>query len=954
MPNAFSFCLQQWNCRGANLKPVDIATQLERFSPLGLCINETKFYSLSSFHISGFATFRQDRAQDTGSLLYHGAGGGVAIIIRNGTAVIRENRHAYTGDKTSEWLSIDLIPQSRTVALRLATGYCPPNKTLDTRWLEKQFEDAARSRMPCIFAGDLNARSPLWGREPWNLSGFTVNRMITRLGLHVVRSPPTRIQINKGSMSTIDLWIVNDLALPLVVGDVKVGDRITSDHFSTFINCEMPEIGYIPPPPTTEETARLNIAKANKTEFRKALHALLDQIVVPEVGQPVPTLARYRQDIIDCIKQAIAAHVPVCPASKLRQIAISAEMRDILARKRIVERHIRSSYNPNLLETLRRLDVEFVAAKRRHQLHRDTACLRQAEFLAAKHRLHEAWEQLKKLDRHSKRAPPGPLRSHDGRVLCLSVELADALLDHFTEPMSPYSDPNADASVQQHWRRIEDEIASNDELKPTSLIRLPTQGEFSISQSMLFSAVSRLPNFKAPGLDGIANIFYKWGGLPLQIHLRRLYNMCLGSRYSIPAWKHAAVVAVPKPGKPAGEISSQRPISLLPADGKLLEAMTAKWMLSFLECRYLIPDNQYAFRNHRSAQDIPLRLAQRVYNNRAAKRKTVVVALDVRAAYDSVWHAGLAAKLSLLPLPRNLIGWLVDFLRDRKLQARVAGFLSRVAVVNCGVPQGSPLSPLLYILYTADLLDSPSPNTITESYADDLTTTASGDSFAEAEAAAQNEINRISAWAQLWRQRFNPGKSESLAFSWLPTTLSLTVPNCGAVKQQKVIRILGVYFDPRLNFKSHVDHVVNSCYQNISWFNRLAWKPGLSRRWRRTAYFALVRSKLTYGFAALSYISKNQFRRLEIVQNNCLRAILNVRVSDRVSVFDLNSRCRVPPLPVFVRKCQQRYVTKAVKFVLPIREDVEFVRNNSILKGPVMVLNKHLDDSPLPHPSIVG
>jgi len=241
-----------------------------------------------------------------------------------------------------------------------------------------------------------------------------------------------------------------------------------------------------------------------------------------------------------------------------------------------------------------------------------------------------------------------------------------------------------------------------------------------------------------------------------------------------------------------------------------------------------------------------------------------------------------------------------------------------------------------------------------KTYADDLTTTASGDSFAEAEAAAQNEINRISAWAQLWRQRFNLGKSESLAFSWLPTTLSLTVPNCGAVKQQKVIRILGVYFDPRLNFKSHVDHVVNSCYQNISWFNRLAWKPGLSRRWRRTAYFALVRSKLTYGFAALSYISKRQFRRLEVVQNNCLRAILNVRVSDRVSVFDLNSRCRVPPLPVFVRKCQQRYVTKAVKFVLPIREDVEFVRNNSILKGPVVVLNKHLDNSPLPHPSIVG
>ena len=102
---------------------------------------------------------------------------------------------------------------------------------------------------------------------------------------------------------------------------------------------------------------------------------------------------------------------------------------------------------------------------------------------------------------------------------------------------------------------------------------------------------------------------------------------------------------MPKPGKPAGYVKSQRPISLLPVDGKLLESITADFMSTLLESMHLLPDNQYAFRKFRSAPDIPLRITQRVFDNRAHRRKTIVVTLDVQAAYDSVWHAGLIAKL---------------------------------------------------------------------------------------------------------------------------------------------------------------------------------------------------------------------------------------------------------------------------------------------------------------------
>jgi len=951
--NKTLYRLSQWNCRGGNSKIFELQHLLSNISPLCLFLNETHFHPLSTFQINSYATFRQDREINAEEVLHNGLGGGVALLVKNGTAVLRENRHSYGAEKLSEWLALDIIPESRTAAIRVITGYCPPDRDLDTRWLEKQFEDATRLGMPCLFAGDLNARSPLWGREPWNLRGSTLNNMLNRLGLHVVSSPSTRLQISNGSMSTIDLWIVNDLALSFTSAAVQIGERYSSDHFSTIVECAMPTIGYVPPPPNAEEIDRYNIAKANRNGYYKCLRELLEAIAVPLPGEPLANLIRYREDIINSIKEARDLHVPRATRSQISSVAMSGEMRDILARKRVIERHLRNTYDPHLSIMLKEVDNSFRLARKNHQYQRDTACLRQAESLAAKHRYHEAWQRLQRLDPHRSRQQTGPLRSHDGRVLFPSTEMADVLLDHFTAPMSPYCAPNADEATKQHWQQVEDEIAANVDLRPNDVIREPGAGEFSISQRMLSIAVNRLKSFKAPGLDGISNIFYKWGGIPLQIHLRRLYNLCLGSKFSIPAWKHAAVVPVPKPGKPAGFITSQRPISLLPCDGKLLESMTADWMVSFLEARHLLPENQYAFRPHRSAPDIPLRVTQRIYDNRSHRRKTIVVALDVKAAYDSVWHNGLIYKILRLPLPANLIGWLVDFLRDRKLQARVAGFLSKTATVNCGVPQGSPLSPLLFILFTADLLESSSPNTTTESYADDLTTTASGDTLPLAVQAAQSEINRIALWAQCWRQKFNADKSEAMAFGCLPTAINLHLPDEGAIPQKfTVMRILGVHFDPRLTFRPHVDRVINGCHRNMRWFRRLTCKPGLSRRWRRAAYYALIRSKLGYGNTAICAFSKHQLKRLVVIQNNCLRAMLNVRLNDRVSISELQSRCKVPSLPAFFRKCQQRYIENAVKFVLPIRESVELVRSGSSTRGPVYNLTQHLGNEPLPPPAI--
>ncbi len=952
--NPFDFMLAQWNCRGANNKHLDITQQIKSFPQSLLCIllNETNYVSLSSSSFAGFSTFRADRQQDT-SALPNGPNGGAAALVREDVAVIRAETYVSSGDSVSEWLSIDIIPRADTIAIRIITGYCPPNSTLDPAWLEREFDDAQRKRIPCIFAGDLNAKSPLWSSgDLWNQHGHELNNLLMRLNLSVIRSKPTRLNISNGTLTTLDLWIANEFASPLVSGNVIVKDRLTSDHFATAIRCRVPTIGMPKEVPIAAPSQpRYLLAKANRYNFYIALRNSLQNVRIPAVGEPVANLIQYREDIVNCVKQARDAHVPVGDKSELKQISFSHEMRTILERKRAIERIIGHTYHPELAEQLKSLDAQFNRARKDQQLRRDVAILREVQSLSARQKYHEAWLKLQALDRlRPPRKQTGPYRLPDGRIERPSPLLADSLLDHFTAPMSPYCDPNADDATRAHWAAIEQEVAANPDLARGSTIREPATGDFSVSQRQLAFAICNLKSFKAPGIDGVINIFYKWGGVPLQIHLRKLFNLCLGSNFSLPAWKHAAVIPVPKPGKPASHVTSQRPISLLPTDAKLLESIVARWMSERLEQQQALPENQYGFRAHRSAPDIPLRVAQRVYSARAAKRKVVACALDVQAAYDSVWHAGLSWKLSRLPLPKNLIGWITDFLRDRKLQARVAGFLSKSVVVNCGVPQGSPLSPLLYILYTADLLEEPSPNTITEAYADDLTISAVGIDFTDAEIAAQNEIDRISHWAKLWRQKFNASKSEVMPFAWLPTAINITLDGIN-VPQVDTLRILGLHFDPRLTWRKHFSIRINSCNRVLSWFRRLVWTPGLSLKWRRTCYISLLRSRLCYGNVVFSTASPRQLKSIIVFQNNCLRSILNVRLRDRVHITDLQQRCHVQSIPAFLDRCQHRYVENAVKYVLPIREDVERTRNSTAaIRGPISVLCKKLPPGALPPP----
>ena len=148
-----------------------------------------------------------------------------------------------------------------------------------------------------------------------------------------------------------------------------------------------------------------------------------------------------------------------------------------------------------------------------------------------------------------------------------------------------------------------------------------------------------------------------------------------------------------------------------------METIITKQLLTLLETNNLLSDHQYGFRKVRSTDDL-LAYAVHVWSSTLEScGESRVISLDISKAFDCVWYKDLLAKLPMFGLHHTLIKWIGSFLSDRSIAVRVDGFLSNLHSINAGVPQGSVISPVLFILFINDLLTSTSSSI--HSFADD-------------------------------------------------------------------------------------------------------------------------------------------------------------------------------------------------------------------------------------------
>ena len=296
--------------------------------------------------------------------------------------------------------------------------------------------------------------------------------------------------------------------------------------------------------------------------------------------------------------------------------------------------------------------------------------------------------------------------------------------------------------------------------------------------------------------------------------LGKLFRLSYSLGHYPSSWKHAHVFPVPKKGDKS-EPLNYRPIALTSILSKIMEAIINKQLLSFLESSELLSDHQYGFRHGRSTGDLLAYVTNLWSTALDSFGESRIIALDIAKAFDRVWHKGRIAKLPSFGLSPHLIIWIESFLTGRSISVRVDGALSKKFPINSGVPQGSVISPTLFLLFINDLLSS-STNTI-HSFADDSTLhhsvcfdsqRSSSRGIDTSRTTSANSLNsdlsKILDWGSVNLVNFNQSKTQNLLISRKDSSCLPPISMNGVdLAQSSSIHVLGMEISSKLLETTH-------------------------------------------------------------------------------------------------------------------------------------------------------
>ena len=239
------------------------------------------------------------------------------------------------------------------------------------------------------------------------------------------------------------------------------------------------------------------------------------------------------------------------------------------------------------------------------------------------------------------------------------------------------------------------------------------------SEDEIFHLISSLDPSKSTGPDGISARMLKATAVSVIPSITKLFNLSLASGTSPDSWKLARIVPIPKASDPSSP-TNYRPVSILSIVSKLLERHIHQLIFQYLCVNYPISERQWGFLPGRSASSALLSVTHDWFNHLEKGNEVCSVFFDLKKAFDSVPHCLLLHKLSEICIDPFIIQWVHSYLTNRSQLVVVGGEQSSVLPVLSGVPQGSVLGPLLFLIYINEVVFQVSPGSTMSLFADDM------------------------------------------------------------------------------------------------------------------------------------------------------------------------------------------------------------------------------------------
>ena len=774
-------------------------------------------------------------------------GGGLAFLVHK--SVPFDNIKQKIFDEHTEELTIAI--KSKDSSLYIRNIYIPPASSCPSGYTPPYKEIFENLGDTALVLGDFNAHHELWHSEiDEDTRGTQIADFMTETPFGILNEQlPTRVAHNINSSPDITFSTPNLLPTTEWTSD----KALSSDHLPIHISLST-EIKLV----RSEKRTFINFNKANWLEFTQLTEEIFEK------ATPTDNVHASEKFFRETVKKVARRTIPAGRIPEVYNNLPSESVQLMKERDDLRKRDPNNERIGELNESIKKTTNE----------HRKNKWLKTIE--KCKQGTKELWNTIKSIQNPKHNANNQSI-IFNGKTYHEAKDIANQFNKQYTPEPSTKPTKEFRNTLRQLKKKKDPDIV--------------------ITPEQTTKAIKKSKNSKALGPDDMSPIMLKHLGPHGISYLTKIYNNVVNTATIPYLWKLGRIIPLHKPKKPASEGPSYRPISLLSPAAKLLESVLQAPITTAIN----LAAHQHGFRRGRSTttalQDIHHHI-QRGLNKRKPVDRTVVVAIDLSKAFDTVNHETLLTDIYHLNLNSNIKRFLAAYLRGRQTYVEFRNVRSKYRKVKQGVPQGGVLSPILFNLYMCQFPLPPGKmKAIT--YADDTNILNSGRDIQKLCEETNKYLDEVADWFANRDLQISPGKSMATLFTTFNNEMSIDLPIF--IKGAKVPTVnqptyLGIKFDNLITFRHHSELIKGRVQERNNILKALAGTSwGQDKETIVSTYKAISQSIINYGSPIFTpNLKDTNWNEIQVAQNNALR--IATGCVKKTPIEHLHTECKIMPV----------------------------------------------------------